>query len=122
MVRKSGRPPRAEGDAAQNRQLIIDTAARLIREKGTAALTVRSVCAAAAMTAARRTMCREGIIKNIRARKSSDVFYGMSLRRMAVRGIYCQVPGTVPRRYIPTSSISKMTVEWAGTDVLEVEP
>ena len=47
MVRKSGRPPRAEGDAAQNRQLIIDTAARLIREKGTAALTVRSVCAAA---------------------------------------------------------------------------
>lgn len=45
MPRKSGRPPKADGDAS--RQQIIDAAIKIIKEKGADAVTVRSVCQAA---------------------------------------------------------------------------
>lgn len=42
MPRKSGRPPKADGEAS--RQQIIDAAIKIIKEKGADAVTVRNVC------------------------------------------------------------------------------
>jgi len=45
MPRKSGRPPKSDGEAS--RQQMIDAAIKIIKEKGADAVTVRSVCQAA---------------------------------------------------------------------------
>lgn len=45
MPRKSGRPPKADGEAS--RQQMIDATIKIIKEKGADAVTVRSVCQAA---------------------------------------------------------------------------
>lgn len=47
MPKKSGRPPKSESNGMENKQLIIDTAVRLIREHGADYITVRNVCKAA---------------------------------------------------------------------------
>ncbi len=44
MPKKSGRPPKAERGATENKQRIVDAAVRLIRERGADCITVRNVC------------------------------------------------------------------------------
>ena len=44
MPRKSGRPPKSTCSGTENKQLIIETTIRLIKEQGADYITVRNVC------------------------------------------------------------------------------